>query len=186
MSVCKPSSNINRLKVLVDELSDRDTQMRKDHDLFEDFFENFPLPVTIWSVTKEHAVVSQRGNDFACRKATTLDEMFQCPTIKKASLKYHELALGGKKVDYMVTVGDNVYYAKLVPSFDDNGGVVGVTGIAWNVTSNATMLTCVEQIAEATAGRRGGYKQIHEIANKALATSRFKLLADSLGDSSDE
>ena len=79
-----------------------------------------------------------------------------------------------------------VYYAKLVPSFDEGGGVVGVTGIAWNVTSNATMLSCVEQIIKATTGRRGGYKQIHEMASDALSTSKFKLLVDSLGGPNDE
>ena len=180
MNMHKSPSNINRLKTLVNELSDRDTQMRKDHSLFEDFFENFPIPVTVWSITKDHTIVSQKGHDFTCKKASCLDEMFQCPVIKETSLEKHELALKGSKVEYIVSTGDSTYYAKLVPRFNDNHEVVGVTGIAWNVTSNAVMLSCMEEIVETTTGRRGGYKQIHDVARKALSSSRLKILIDSL------
>ena len=185
MSDYESTTNINRLKVLVEELSDRDAQMRRDHDLFEGFFENFPLPVTIWSVTKERVVISQRGNDFACKKANCLDEMFECPVIREISLEKHELALVGEKVDYVVNAGGEIYYAKLVPSFDEHDQVAGVTGIAWNVTSNATMLACIEQIIDLTRGRRGGYKQIYELANEALSSSKLKKLIEEWGVSSE-
>jgi hypothetical protein len=91
------TSNIARLKMLVEELGDRDTQMRQDHDLFEDFFENFPLPVTIWSVTSDGIVISQRGNDFACKNAKCLNEMFECPVIKQASLEKSQAGLLWRK-----------------------------------------------------------------------------------------
>ena len=176
MSNYKPPSNIVRLKALVLELSDRDGQMHADHDLFEDFFENFPLPVTIWSVTKEGIVVSQRGNDFVCKNATCLNEMFECLVIKEISLEKHEEALRGEKIDYVVHTSESVYYARLVPSMGTQNQVVGVTGIAWNVTSNAMMLSCIEEIIELTQGRRGGYKQVRELAGKALSSSKLREL----------
>jgi len=176
----KSPSNIARLKTLVKELSDRDVQMRYDHDLFEGFFENFPIPVTIWSVTKEGIIVSQRGNDFACDDASCLAEMFSCPVIKQVSLEKHELALRGEKIDYVVNVDETTYYAKLVPSFNEQEQVIGVTGIAWNITDNAIMLSCIEKIVNLTKGRRGLHKQVCKLASEALSSSRLSKLVNVL------
>lgn len=174
---------MSRLKALVEELSDRDDQLKKDFELFEEFFENFPIPVTMWSITKDKAVISQRGNGFACQKASSLDDMFLCPTVKAMSLERHEQALRGEKIDYFVKTDEKVYFAKLVPRQDDSGNLSGVSGIAWDVTSNAIMLACVEDICDATRGRRGQYKEIHKVADKALAASRLRRLLDEHGES---
>lgn len=174
---------MNRLRELVSELSDRDDQLKKDFQLFEEFFDNFPIPVTMWSITKDKTVVSQRGNGFACQKADSLEEMFLCPTIREMSIERHEWALQGERVDYFVKTDEKVYFAKLVPRRDEAGKISGVAGIAWDVTSNAIMLTCIENIHDATSGRRGQYKEIHKTADKALAASRLRMLLDEHGES---
>jgi len=171
-----------KLKSLVEELSDRDNQLKKDFELFEEFFENFPIPVTMWSITKDKTVISQRGNGFACRKANSLEDMFMCPTVRSMSLERHEKALQGEKIDYFVKTETNVYYAKLVPRQNSNGDLMGVSGIAWDVTSNAVMLACIESIHDTTHGRRGQYKEIHQVADKALSASRLRRLLDEHGE----
>jgi transcriptional regulator with PAS, ATPase and Fis domain len=182
MSAFKDRQGIMRLKSLVNELSDRDDQLKKDFQLFEEFFDNFPVPVTMWSITKDKTVISQRGNGFACQKADSLEEMFICPVIKEMSLEKHEIALQGEKVDYFVKTDEKLYFAKLVPR-ENNNKITGVTGIAWDVTSNAIMLSCIENIYDITLGRRGLYKEIHQTANKALVASRLRKLLDEHGTS---
>ena len=169
-------NRLTRLKNLVDELSDRDEQLKKDFQLFEDFFENFPIPVTMWSITKDKTVISQRGNGFACHEADSLESMFLCPIVRDASLPYHEKALQGEKVDYFVKTEERIYYAKLVPRLTHDNQISGVSGIAWDVTSNAVMLACIEDIHDLTKGRRGQYKEIHGVATRALSASRLKNL----------
>ena len=169
-------SRLHRLQKLVSDLSDRDEQIKRDVQLFESFFDNFPIPVTMWSITKDKTIVSQRGNGFACQEATTLSEMFLCPTIKKVSLENHEKALSGEIIDYFVKTDTGVYYAKLVPRHNAQGEIAGVSGIAWDVTPNATILTCLENIHEITNNRRGSYKEIHEISKQGLSASRLHVL----------
>jgi len=165
---------LTRLKNLVEELNHKDDQLKKDFQLFEDFFDNFPIPVTMWSITKDRVVISQRGNGFACQKADSLETMFMCPHIRDASLEQHAKALEGEKVDYFVKTEDKIYYAKLVPRINDNKDILGVSGIAWDVTSNAVMLACIENIHDLTKGRRGQYKEIHSVASRALIASRLR------------
>jgi hypothetical protein len=182
MNEKKPLSGIARLKLLVSDLGDRDDQLKKDFQLFEDFFHNFPIPVTMWSITKDKTIVSQRGNGFACQKAKNLEELFLCPIIKEMSLDRHEIALKGAKVDYFVKTEEKVYFSKLVPRRDEENNIMGVSGIAWDVTSNAIMLSCMEKIHETTSGRRGDYKVIHKDSEKAIISSRLKQLLDEHGE----
>ena len=167
-------NRLTRIRSLVEDLSDRDEQLKKDFQLFEDFFDNFPIPVTMWSITKDKTVVSQRGNGFACQKADSLETMFLCPQIKEISLDRHARALRGEKIDYFVKTDEKVYYAKLVPRVNDDDEITGVSGIAWDVTGNAVMLSCVENIHDLTMGRRGDYKEIHSIVTRALEASSLK------------
>ena len=182
MSNRKSKESMKRLKSLVNELSDRDDQLKKDFQLFEEFFDNFPIPVTMWSITKEKSIISQRGNGFACKQANSLDDMFMCPEVKSLSIDKHEDALKGDKVDYFVKTDDSVYFAKLVPRLDDMGNTSGVSGIAWDVTSNVVMLACLEDIFEKTQGRRGHYKTINATADKAISASRLRLLLEKHGE----
>tara|TARA_R110000851_G_scaffold100122_1_gene215600 strand:- start:429 stop:986 length:558 start_codon:yes stop_codon:yes gene_type:complete len=175
----KRVNRLTRLRSLVEDLPDRDEQLKKDFQLFEDFFDNFPIPVTMWSITKDKTIVSQRGNGFACQKAKSLETMFLCPKIREISLERHALALKGEKIDYFVKTEEKVYYAKLVPRINGDNEIVGVSGIAWDVTGNAIMLSCIENIYDLTTGRRGDYKEIHSIVTRALKSSSLKDLLDS-------
>ena len=69
-------SHLSEIRSLVKSLSDRDIKIKRDIRLFEEFFANFPIPVSIWSVTKEGTVVSQRGNGLICHDAKCINTLF--------------------------------------------------------------------------------------------------------------
>ena len=169
-------SNIARLRSLVNDLSDRDDQLKKDMRLFEEFFETFPIPVTMWSISQEKTILSKRGNGFVSCEADCLENMFLCPDVKTLSIEKHEQALLGEKVDYFAKSKKSVFYVKLLPRHDENGQMCGVTGVSWDVTANAVILSCLEDIWDTTRGRRGDYKIIHQKSEKALRSSRLRQL----------
>ena len=172
-------SRLARLRTLVCELSDRDDQLKKDMRLFEKFFETFPIPVTMWSISSEKNILSKRGNGFVSHEADCLDDLFPCPEIKSMSVEKHELALQGEAVDYFAKSENRVFYVKLLPRRDDADKICGVTGVSWDITSNAVILSCLEDISELTSGRRGDYKKIHEKSERALDASRLRqILSD--------
>ena len=166
--------NLQRLKSLVSELSDRDEQLKRDANLFEDFFDNFPLPVTTWSIGQNGVILSQRGNGFVCAEAKTIEDLFLCSKIKNVSIPHHHSALKGEKVDYMVQSGDRSFFVKLVPRHDDYVAICGVTGVWWDVSQSMTMVSCLETIRELTEGRRGDYKKVHQESSTALKASRLR------------
>ena len=176
---CKET--LNRLKALTEGLCDRDAQLKSDVQLFEEFFEFFPIPVTIWSIGQSRVVLSQRGNGFVRQDATTLDELFLCSESSVLSIAKHEEAFSGKKIDYFVKTTNALFFVKLLPSYDEDHSICGVTGISWDVSDNMTILSCLESIFEQTAGRRGEYKDIHRKSAEALAASRLKRLLDEIG-----
>ena len=171
-------STLSRLRTLVCELSDRDDQLKKDMRLFEKFFETFPIPVTMWSISSEKTILSKRGNGFVSHEASCLDDLFPCPEIKSMSIDKHELALSGETVDYFAKSDNRVFYVKLLPRKDDADKICGVTGVSWDITSNAVILSCLEDISEMTTGRRGDYKKIHEKSEKALDASRLRRILE--------
>jgi hypothetical protein len=172
----KKSKNLQRLSTLVNELGDRDKQLKRDMELFEEFFDTFPIPVTIWSITKTKNVVSQHGNGFICSEAHSLEDLFSCPTIKGESIKKHERALKGEKVSYFVHTDDSVYFVRLIPRLNEKNEIAGVSGISWDVTVNAVLLSCLENISDMTKGRRGMYKDIHKLSTRGISASKLREL----------
>tara|TARA_B100000131_G_scaffold201318_1_gene193446 strand:- start:586 stop:1155 length:570 start_codon:yes stop_codon:yes gene_type:complete len=137
---------LKTLRTLVEELSDRDVKIKRDMRLFEDFFKNFPIPVTIWAITKEGSVVSQRGNGIISEKAECVTTMFGDGKNKTELIDLHTTALSGKPVQKILKNGDIMYYVAIIPRRDDNEVISGAAGLAWDVTSNYTMLCNLENI----------------------------------------
>ena len=84
--------------------------------------------------------------------------------------------MGGEKVDYFAKSESSVFYVKLLPRRDENGKICGVSGVSWDITSNAIILSCLEDISEMTLGRRGEYRKIHQKSEKALGSSQLRHL----------
>lgn len=168
-------SRISKIRLLVDSLSDRDNKLKQDMKMFESFFENFPIPVTMWTISRDLTVMSQRGNGMACEDANTIEDLFSCPIIKDISLEAHEKAFQGEALQYMAHSENELFYVSLVPTVYD-GEVSQVSGIAWNITSNAIMLASLENIEKLTSGKRGLHKEVFKEATRALSASRLRKL----------
>ena len=167
------SQNLQKLQALCDKLGSKDVQLERDIQMFESFFTNFPVPVTIWSIGNDHAVLSKRGNSFMQNEAKTLEEIFDCPILKKQSVQKHEIALQGETVTYFMHHENQLLWCKLIPRRDDTGAMLGVMGIAWDVSSNALMLHGLERALE-LLDNGGGMDEIRDEITKALDSSRLR------------
>ena len=170
----KAKDRLSQLRVLVETLSDRDIAMKRNMEMFERFFDNFPIPVTMWTILRGGTVVSQRGNGIVCEKANDVDALFSCPVLSDLSQKAHEKAFKGEHNSFLGKTEDNFYYVSIVPHVVDEK-VSSVSGIAWDITSNAIMLASIEKIVEMTDGIVGNEK-INSLATKALSASRLARL----------
>lgn len=170
-------SGLSRLRELCEELNDRDSQLKKDIQLFDGFFNNFPIPVTMWSIGKDHTILSKRGNAFTCHEASSLEEIFKCPMIREQSITKHESALQGNTVSYFVEDSGNVYWTRLVPRKNDKEEVIGVIGLAWDVTTNAIMLASLENILSIAEGS-GSLDEIKAEAQRGFSCSRLRKMFD--------
>ena len=169
--------SLTRLRELCDQLSDRDDQLKKDLQLFEGFFSTFPIPVTMWSIGKDHTVLSVRGEGYTCSKASTLEEMFKCDNLRNQSIEKHELALSGEVVTFFVESDDCVYWTKLVPRKNEKDESIGVIGMSWDVTTNAIMIHCLEEIISMLESNKKN-EEILPIAKRGLSASRLKKMLD--------
>lgn len=175
MDMLSSRERLSKLRNLVDALPDRDVRMKRSMEMFERFFDNFPIPVTMWTISKDGAVISQRGNGIVCENAASVEELFACPLLAEMSHEAHEKAFDGKHKSFLAKTETSFYYISIVPHLIDDK-VNSVSGIAWDITSNAHMLASIEKVVEITADRRGDYKKINDLASKALKASRLARL----------
>jgi len=172
------SVRLERLKCLVDELSDRDRQLKSDSSMFVDFFQNFPIPVTMWSLDKDGNILAKRGNAVVKEAgATCLGNMFlsdYSDEFKEA----HKKAYKGKNVEFFSELPDKVYYTRLVPRKAD-GEIIGLTGISWDITSNFKILESLKKIVDMCEKDSDNRDKIKKIAQDSINVSRIKNL---LGD----
>jgi hypothetical protein len=168
---------LNKLRVLVDSLHDRDEQLKRDLKMFDNFVESFPVPVTMWSINREQVVLSKRGTAFACinNNVSSLEDIFQCPSMRKDSIEKHAAALQGEVQSYFIQDDQHIYYTRLVPRPDEVGNILGVVGIAWDVSSNAIMISKLEDIVD-LVDQGGDLSAIKKAAEDALSVSRLRNL----------
>jgi len=171
------SSRLQKLKCLVDELSDRDRQLKQDSSLFEDFFDNFPIPVTMWSLDNKGKIISKRGNKVVKEDGTCVEDMF----LEEYSEDFetaHEEAYSGKNVAFFSSLPGRTYYTRLVPRRDDSDQIIGLTGISWDITSNYEILEILSEICKLSNLKSKNGKKIKELATKAVSISRISGLLE--------
>ena len=172
---------LTKLRNLVNALPDRDVRMKKDMEMFERFFDNFPIPVTLWTIAKDGSVVSQRGNGVVCAKASSIDDLFECPVMASMSIEAHEKAFLGESSKFLARNEESIYYVSIVPQMS-LGVVYHVSGIAWDITSNAIMLASIEKIDSLSQDFKDERKEINRLAKKALKASRLSKLIHAEGE----
>lgn len=164
---------IEKIRNLVDNLSDRDKQLKSDARLFEDFFHNFPIPVTMWSLDESGNVISKRGNTVICENASCLENMFH-EKYSEDFRKAHEKAYAGQNVSFFSRLPEKTYYTRLVPRKNESQKVTGLTGISWDITSNFTILECLKEIRDLAEDK----SEVKKLSEKALNCSRIKSLLE--------
>ena len=162
---------LEHLKNLVNSLGDRDLQLKIDSRLFEDFFKNFPIPVTMWSLDTDGNVLSKRGNTVICEEGTCLGNMFH-DEYSQEFKEAHTKAFSGENVSFFSNLPQKTYYTRLVPRKDLEDKVVGLTGISWDITSNYKILECLDEIRKISQKD----SRIQSLAEEALASSRIRSL----------
>ena len=134
-------SQLSTLRKLVNNLSDRDVKIKRDMRLFEEFFANFPITVSIWSLTTEGTVISQRGNGLICPDASCVNTLFESFDEKDKYIKVHRDALKGKSFQGTAFHNDKTFYIAVAPRRDEDENVSGAR-------SNELENQCSEEVKE--------------------------------------
>ena len=179
MSKSDSKKRLSTLRDLVDNLTNRDVKAKRDMNLFEDFFKNFPIPVTIWAVSTEGTVVSQRGNGLVCKDAECLNTLFFESEEKGECIQAHQSALAGNPVQKLISSNSKMFYMSVIPRRNEDEEISGVLGLAWDVTPNYEMLNSFEEIVEETKKKEPSLKKIKSAALKSLKISRLAKLIKS-------
>ena len=167
-------SHLKAIRDLVENLSDRDIKIKRDIRLFEEFFENFPIPVSIWTISSEGTVVSQRGNGLICQDGKCMETLFDNFGQKDNLIEAHKSALKGKNFQSLVEHKEKMFYVSVVPRRDDQDNISGVIGLAWDVSPNNEMLKSLEKIISMSSNTDDEVSQeIKKEATKALTSSRL-------------
>ena len=166
-----------KLRQLVDDLSDRDEQLKKDVAAFNDFFEHFPVPVTVWSTSRNGDVLTCKGTAIPCVDSTCIEKMFACRHLTDHIIQAHEKAREGETVSFMIESGDPIYYVHVVPKLDALDNFAGAMGLAWDITSNVAMLGhASNSLAQFSLGH---HDQGIELLKEAVTSSRLRVLIES-------
>ena len=169
--------SLTKLRSLVDNLEDRDKTLKNDHRLFEKFFENFPIPVSMWSVSSNGKVLSCKGNGFLNEIAKTEDDLFVCNDVAE---KIENAKSEQKDVkELFLETDDATYFAKILTR-RENDVIIGTMGMAWDVTSNITMLGTLSKILEVEAQKKDPDTNIVGLTTNAINCSRLKILIERL------
>ncbi len=166
-----------KLRELVDDLSDRDEQLKRDVSAFNDFFEHFPVPVTVWSTNRNGDVLTCKGNAIQCVDASCVEKMFKCPHLTNYIVQAHKQVIEGKTVSFMIESGDPIFYVHVVPKIDDHGQFAGAMGLAWDITSNVAMLGHASNSIKYL--KEGSLELGLDLLNEAVASSRLRSMIES-------
>lgn len=163
------SSNLDTLRRLVQSLPDRDLQQKRDAKLFEEFFENFPIPVTMWSLDEEGKLLSKRGNTVIKDDCSSCEDMF-IEAYSDDFKERHEEAFKGEVVSFFSFLKENTYFTKIIP-WKNGDKVTGLTGISWDISSNYEILGSLKKIVSIC----GESSEAGKIALDAISKSRIPI-----------
>jgi len=172
----KNSSSLEELRKLVDDLTDRDVQIKRDFRLFESFLENFPIPVTMWSANVDGVVLNKKDRGFFCKTGDRLEDLFTCSNLSEVVFKKHKSALSGEPNSTLIQKTEKTFYVTVAPRHDNDNVVIGASGIAWDVSSNSFILDTLIDIKSVTETKSGSFEEINEKVSKAIEKSRLFLL----------
>jgi len=105
------------------------------------------LPVALWTTDRELRVTSRSGAGRASASVlpervvgASLVELLERHTVGDESIDAHRRALLGESVSYQIRAADRWYDADVEPLRDSAGAIVGVVGLAMDVTDRERAL----------------------------------------------
>ena len=90
--------------------------------------------------------------------------------------KAHEAACSGQNTQKLLTQDQKAFYISVVPRFDDTDNITGVSGIAWDVTSNIDIINILGEIKKLTETNSVTLAEISLKADEAIQKSRITKL----------
>lgn len=175
----KSKSVLSELKSLVKDLTDRDVKIKTDFRLFEDFFEHFPVPVSMWSATAAGTITSSKDKGFFCKNPSDLESLFECSEMSKVILEDHIQACNGKNTKRILEKKEKTFFVAVVGRKDEKENIIGASGIAWDVSSNMSILNILKDVKERLEINSITSEEIIELLDKGISSSRLnKLLSE--------
>ena len=173
---------LEKLKNLVDDLTDRDVQLKEETKLLDHIFTSFPIPLLVWSVDVSGKVKALKGNSIMNPDAKLEDELFSENNVKKALRECRSDAEKSvdKKAHRLLDSNGKVFYMTVTRRFTQSGEELGYLGMAWDVTSNAVILRNINMVYSEVLGDCDKQK-ILGLCHEALNVSQLAKLMDEEG-----
>ena len=144
-----PRESLATLRKIVQDLEDRDTDLKRDMSLFEAAFKSFPVPVAIWSTDESGLCESRRvtgatssGWSGTSSEVLSAVDLYRCPSLKAQLVSRIEQALTGTAQSFVCQGEDACIWTHVQPR-RMNEEVVGVVGISVDVTSSFEALAAI-------------------------------------------
>ena len=123
----------------------------------------------MWSVNAEGKVLSCKGNGFINDIAKTEDDLFVCDEI---ACKINTAKDEKKDVKEMfIETEDSTYFAKILTRRDGED-VIGTIGMAWDVSSNITMLGTLSKILDIELQKKEPDQNVIDLTTNPISCSR--------------
>ncbi len=144
------SENLEKLRVLTEQLTVRDNQRLQELSLYQSFFESIPVRTFVWSVDSNLKIRAKNKKSLKdkCSKVLpngSLDDAFSCSDMNRVNLSMHQEALDGNKKTYLSYENGITFLTTLLP-IDENGETV-VYGCSWDVTNLVKISDAVDSLA---------------------------------------
>jgi len=173
IKVKKSNPTLAELRKLVDNLADRDMKIKRDFQLFEDFFDHFPIPVSMWSSTQDGIITSIKDKGFFCTGAKQIKGLFDCKILKKSVLSDHKKVLAGQNTQSLLKKAEKSYFVSMVSRKDEQDNIIGVSGIAWDVSSNIFIVDILKEIKRSLESNSLTPEDTLEKVDLAIKSSRL-------------
>jgi hypothetical protein len=128
----------------------------------------------MWSVNAEGKVLSCKGNGFLNEIAKTEDDLFVCDQVA-GKIKAAKSECKDVK-ELIVETEESTYFAKIITR-KDGDDIIGTMGMAWDVSSNITLLGSLVRIRDIVQAE-GSIEEIKKWAENGIAASRMRALIE--------
>ena len=129
----------------------------------------------MWSVNAEGKVLSCKGNGFLNDIAKTEDDLFVCNDV---AAKIENAKSEQKDIkELFLETDDATYFAKILTRREGNT-IIGTMGMAWDVSSNITMLGTLIKIMEIESQKDEANPEVMKLLTNAIGCSRLRVLVE--------